>query len=177
MPELCFDATAPGARSIPRSAFAVAGPVNGANRSFIWTRDQWELFPHAGKIGYNTTGDPELGTMLDVERFDATPDHIAAWWDNRHAAGIDELIVYGSRDVQAAITAALAGRPCWRCVATLDGTMRVTDLDDPAHPKERAMVQFAGAAMTGGPFDASVIWRDRLAAAIGARTSIPRSIL
>ncbi len=165
MTELCFDAIRPNAHAIPRHAFAVAGYVNGARRDFVWTRAEWDLCPESGKLRINVTGDPALGNVLDVERFDARPEHVPGWYDGRRADGEKHLIVYCNRGNLAAVNAALDGRHCWRWVATLDGTM--------THDN-RAMIQFASARLSGGPYDVSVIWRPRLAAAIAGMTRLPQ---
>src|SRR5712691_11472337 len=155
--ELCFDAIRANAHTIPRRAFAVAGYINGANMSFIWTRHEWELFPDAVKFQINTTGAPDRGNFLDVERFDATPAHVAPWIDTRRKAEPDNypLVVYCDRSNLSAVVAARGRRRAFICVATLDGTMTFD---------HRAMIQFSDAAMSGGPYDVSVIWSRRLAA-------------
>jgi hypothetical protein len=157
--ELCFDAIRENAHMIPRNAFAVAGYVNGVNTSFIWTSKEWGLFPFAGKLRINVTGSHDKGNVLDVENGDATPDHVASWYDARRKAGEQTLIVYANRSNLTAVNDALAGRKCWRWIATLDGTMRYDN---------RAMIQFSNSRLAGGPYDVSVIWRRRLALALSS---------
>ncbi len=66
--ELCFDTIRENARFIPRNAFAVAGYVNGANTRFIWTPNEWRMFPSSGKLRINVTGSHLTGNVLDVEK-------------------------------------------------------------------------------------------------------------
>ncbi len=162
--ELCFDTIRENARFIPRNAFAVAGYVNGANTRFIWTPNEWRMFPSSGKLRINVTGSHLTGNVLDVEKGDARPEHVPGWYDARRKAGETSLIVYCNRSNLDAVNHALAGRPCWRWIATLDGTMQHDN---------RAMIQFSNSRLAGGPYDVSVIWKSRLANAIGGMTNIP----
>lgn len=99
-------------------------------------------------------GDPHgLATCGDFERGTMNPAHAPAWWDTHHGRG--ELTVYADRSTMPGLIRALGpSRPAWRWWATLDGTMRIA-----ANP--RAMVQFAGAAMTGFHADATIIYNPR----------------
>lgn len=99
-------------------------------------------------------GDPHgLATCADFERGALTATRAAEWWDAHHDRGA--LTVYANRSTMPSLIHALGPRrPAWRWWATLDGTMRI-----PANP--RAMVQFAGSAMTGFHADATIIYTPR----------------
>jgi hypothetical protein len=153
--QLCFDAIHENVPHIPYNPFAVAGYINGANRSYIWTIEDWQRFPNAGRLRINVTGNPaEGGNVLDVERFDATSADIPHWYDERHKAGERVLLVYCNRSNLTAVNHFIGNRPCWRWVATLDGTMTYDN---------RAMIQFSSSRLSGGPYDVSVIWSPQLA--------------
>jgi hypothetical protein len=153
--ELCYDAIAPNAKFIPSHAFAVAGYINGADTSFIWSKEDWALFPSACKFRINVTGDPSVGNFLDVERGDATVKDITPWINSRGDAGIKPLVVYVNRtNLPFALIARHNARHfAYMCVATLDGTMTYDN---------RAMVQFSNAALVGGPYDVSIIYNEKL---------------
>jgi hypothetical protein len=78
-----YDAVNAG--SIPITASLVAGYVNGV---FEWSSASWGRFPHATHVGINVTGNlRDGGTILDVERFDATVENIPDWVRGREAEG------------------------------------------------------------------------------------------
>lgn len=99
-------------------------------------------------------GDPlHLATIGDFETGALAPASAGHWWDTHQGRG--DLTVYASRSAMPAVLRALGpARPAWRWWATLDGTMR-------APGSTRAMVQFAGAAMTGIHADATIIYHTR----------------
>ena len=99
-------------------------------------------------------GDPHgLATCGDFERGALRPADAPEWWDAHQHRGA--LTVYADRSNMPSIIHALGPRrPAWRWWATLDGTMRIE-----ANPG--AMVQFAGAAMTGIHADATVVYNPR----------------
>ena len=68
--------------------------------------------------------------------------------------GRDFPTAYADRSIMPLIINALAGvTGWWKWWATLDGTMRIPD-----HPDD--MCQFAGANLTGGNYDLTVIYND-----------------
>lgn len=95
----------------------------------------------------------QLATCGDFERGALRPADAPAWWDEHHGRG--DLTVYANRSSMPGLVRELGPhRPAWRWWATLDGTMRI-----PANPG--AMVQFAGAAMTGFHADATIVYNPR----------------
>lgn len=88
--------------------------------------------------------DDETGALTSAQ----AGARIRAWL----AEGRQFVTGYANRSTMPSLEAELAGvTGWWRWFATLDGTMRI-----PGHPD--AMVQFAGAQVTGGRFDLSVVW-------------------
>ena len=150
---IMFDSIDPSA--IPADAELVAGYVDGPVSQ--WPSSAWTMFPKAQLVRINVTGDPAHGgDALDVERFDATPDHAPVWFDARggDAAG---LTIYCNRDTLPAVEKAMGKRKYFRWIATLDGTMHI-DGYPPMHGP--AAVQFAGAAMLGINADMSLVMSD-----------------
>lgn len=96
-------------------------------------------------------GDPlHLATIGDFEPGALTPAHAGTWWDAHQGRGA--LTAYADRSDMPTVLRALGPkRPAWRWWATLDGTMHAPD-------GTQAMVQFAGAAMTGRHADATIIY-------------------
>jgi hypothetical protein len=159
---VAFDAIREHAHYIPRDAFAVGGYINGAVTRYIWTGAEWGMFAHSYRMRINVTGEPGRGNVLDVERGDASPGHVAPWIRSRAPVTEDPLIVYCNRSNLAACMAARdSARPhhAWIWCATLDGT--ITD---------RAMTQAfqthaGGIAVT----DVSLITSRSLRAAMARR--------
>ena len=104
-PNLMFDgiaSLAPGiARQFP-DVKRIAGYVNGR---YAWSQAEWDLFPHADKVRIATRADVNDGDVLDVERYDASPDQTAGWIAMRHAAGLYRPTIYCSRSVIPAVRA------------------------------------------------------------------------
>lgn len=96
-------------------------------------------------------GDPlHLATIGDFEPGALNPATAAAWWQTHQGRG--DLTVYANRaDMPTVLKVLGPARPAWRWWATLDGTMHA-----PGNPG--AMVQFAGASMTGRHADATIIY-------------------
>lgn len=97
-----YDGVTPG--SIPAGATIVAGYVNGAfsNMNGLATR-----FPHAIRVGIAVTADFDGGTVLDVEKGDATPAKAPGWVAMRREAGVDPTI-YCNTSTWASVKAAFA---------------------------------------------------------------------
>jgi hypothetical protein len=145
---LMGDSTTPGA--VPEWVDVKCFYVDG---SFAASAEQIAAW-HGPRVMINVTGDPAHGgNVLDVERGDATPDHVAAWFDARLAAGVSWPGVYCNRDQFGAVTANLGHRNAARWLATLDGKIFHT-FDGIA----LAACQFAGAQLTGANFDLSLVF-------------------
>lgn len=151
MTQLLYDSTRPG--NIPATATMVAYYCNGA--IFGTTEAAVRaIFPTAHLVAIAAVPINE-GDVLDVERFDATPDQAAGWVQMRRLAGVPLPWVYVNRDnrplVEANLEAAgLTGADVALWVATLDGTQTV----DPG-PYPIAAVQYQDV----GPYDLSVVFQ------------------
>jgi hypothetical protein len=78
------------ARDFPAAA-KVAGYVNG---TYAWSQAEWSLFPHADHVTISVTASANAGDVLDVERYDATPDQAAGWIAMRKQAGLFRPTIY-----------------------------------------------------------------------------------
>jgi hypothetical protein len=152
---IMFDSVDPAA--IPADAELVGGYVDGPASQ--WPSASWTMFPKAQFVRINVTGDPgHGGDALDVERFDATPDHAPVWFDERTKAGAAGLTIYCNRDTLPAVEAAMGKRSYFRWIATLDGTLAINGYKPLEGP---AAVQFAGAKLVGGRnVDVSLVMSD-----------------
>lgn len=151
---IMFDSVDPSA--IPADAELVAGYVDGPQSQ--WPSVGWTLFPRAQFVKINVTGDPDHGgDALDVERFDATPDHAPAWFDARTKAGAGGLTIYCNRSTLPAVEAAMGKRSYFRWIATLDGTLHIDGYKPLEGP---AAVQFANSTMAGRNVDVSLVMSD-----------------
>jgi hypothetical protein len=164
--QIGYDAIAPNVHRITgHTPFTIGGYLNGAIKSYIWTRAQWALFQHSYHIRINVTGELRVGNMLDVERGDATPAHIVPWAESQISATPDPLLVYCSRNVLDQCVAERGKVKGWQGrifmhVATLDGTI-VWD---------RAMTQFGQLRDAAGVYaDVSQVLNEQLIAAMAAR--------
>ena len=108
-----------------------------------------------GLVWIDVTGAAPGGAFwLDVERGDATPDHVPGWLDARERSGGGAGGIYCDRSNLPAVQQAAGDRPYWLWIATLDGT---DDLALPAGPGRLAAIQAFPASMTGLDADASVV--------------------
>jgi hypothetical protein len=78
------------AESLPPKALAVAGYVNGR---YAWAPADWARFPAAAKVRIDVTGAaPAEASVVDVERYDATPagavHHRAYCFPAEHGHGL-----------------------------------------------------------------------------------------
>jgi hypothetical protein len=153
---IMFDSVDP--TQIPTTAELVAGYVNG---SYKWSEEGWALFPNAGKLTINVTGDAaDGGQALDVENYDATPADAPVWFDARTKAGATGLVIYCNRSTLPAVEAAMGpDRGFYRWIATLDGTLAIPGFTPFNGP---AAVQFAGSAQAGRNVDVSLVVNDGL---------------
>lgn len=167
--EVCFDAIHPNVGMIPRKAppFAVGGYVNGVITRFVWTADDWDLFPHSYHIRINVSGELSRGNALDVESGDATPANIVPWVDSVKGTA-DPLLIYCNRSNIDACVAARneahdkTGRYAFMWEATLDGTI-----------SQRAMTQFSQTTVNGSAVtDVSLITDEKLIGLMAARIGL-----
>jgi hypothetical protein len=85
----------------------VAGYVNGA---WPWSDADWDSFVGLPQVRINVTGEPGRGNMLDVERYDATPEHAPGWWDSVTWCPKRDLGVYCSWNSLADVIRYMGGR-------------------------------------------------------------------
>jgi nucleoid-associated protein YgaU len=100
MPRLMYDAVT--AHQVPADATLIAGYVNGRYANMVAMRAR---FPHALLVGISVSAHADAGTVLDVERGDATPAEAPGWVTMRRHAGVDPT-VYCSASVLAEVVAA-----------------------------------------------------------------------
>lgn len=152
---IAFDSTTPEA--IPRWAEMVWGYADGA---FAWPATAWHRFPRASRVNICVTGDPRVGDMLDVERFDATPDHAPAWVKGRHDDGVENVALYASRDTWETLQPIMdrsGVRGFFKVVATLDRTIILPGIPPLEGP---AAIQAFGAADLGIHADMAFVFDD-----------------
>lgn len=87
MSRLFYDSV--NAMAIPADAVGVMGYVDGA---FKWSDADWAHFPAAVKVRIAVFAWTNDGHLLDVERFDATPEQAPGWVLMRRAAGVDPSV-------------------------------------------------------------------------------------
>ena len=80
------------ASNIPTSAQMVAGYIDGM---YAWSLADWQRFPGAIKVRIAVFASTNAGTVLDVERGDATPAQAVGWVQRRRAAGVDPTVYCG----------------------------------------------------------------------------------
>lgn len=103
-------------------------------------------------------GDPGTrATVADVESGALTIADIPHWYDEHHAAGRENLTIYTDRNNLPSSITALAGRPAFHWVATLDGTVHVDGFTPLVGP---ALVQILGENQLGIHADLSLVLRD-----------------
>lgn len=108
---------------------------------------------HKGHVYIDVNGSaPHAAGILDVERFDATPDKVPGWLDQR--AKFDIGVIYCNRSTLPEVIAAAGHRPFNLWLATLDGT-----ITQPILPPTGKLVaiQALGADMLGFNADLSVV--------------------
>lgn len=81
----------------------VAGYIDGRYR---WTREEWDLFPHADHVHISVRAANDAGDVLDVEIGDATPEQTRGWIEKRKAAGLYRPTIYCSYSTVPAVRAA-----------------------------------------------------------------------
>jgi hypothetical protein len=122
----------------------VDGVIAYANGRYAWDASDIARFIEAGrkvhKYDVNGLG-VQIADVLDVERFDATPEMIPGWVDERWATH-STAAVYCSRVNVPEVIEELAGRPCYLVVADWTGVPHLPVLDLPPRV-EIAAVQYA----------------------------------
>lgn len=93
MTRIFYDAVT--ASNIPRDAQGVCGYVDGR---YAWSLADWNLFPQAVKVDIAVRSTTNAGTVLDVERGNATPAQSVDWVLMRRAAGADPTIYCNELD-------------------------------------------------------------------------------
>ncbi len=82
-----YDSTDPSA--IPFDGELVAGYVDGR---YAWSPVQWATFPRKVHVPIAVFASTDDGIVLDVERWDATPQQAPDWVLMRRAAGVDPTV-------------------------------------------------------------------------------------
>jgi hypothetical protein len=101
------DSASPAA--IPLGGLDVAGGyVNGL---YAWKESDWDRFGKLPQMRINVDATPNRGNCLDVERFDATPDHAPGWWDSVTWCSRSDLWVYCSWSSLVAVIQNMGSRP------------------------------------------------------------------
>ena len=135
------DTVGPGQMKIDGSFEGVIAYGDG---DFAWPAAQVDRYVSAGKhlYRYEVTGyKPHLGSILDVERYDATPAEAAVWVPQRNDIEPDAGC-YVSLDGVPELLDHIGDEPCWLVVADWTGTPHVPHLELPSNVK-LAAVQYA----------------------------------
>lgn len=135
------------AAAIPTDAAMVAGYVDGAYR---WSDAAWARFPNAVHVGIATQASTNDGTVLDIERGDATPRDAPGWLRWRQEAGIVQPTLYCGLAAVGAVREACGGLLYWLWVADWTG--------QPHAVSYAAAVQYADGRMLGTGYDLSIVY-------------------
>jgi hypothetical protein len=106
--------------------------VNGA---YAWPTAQVSRFDAAGKyvrrVDVNGSA-PHLASVLDVERYDATPAMAAGWVRERNQySGVQDATVYISKDNLCELVDAIGhDTPVWVIIADWTGVPHVADVGE-----------------------------------------------
>lgn len=130
-----YDSVSPG--KIPRGALMAIGYANGL---YAWPEPAWAQFPDSRKARIDVIGnDPGQASILDVERYDATPAHAAEWVPARDRFRPGTATIYcdlaALPDVFTAIMPVNAGSTCWIWLGDWTGTPHV-----PTHHKDGSAI-------------------------------------
>lgn len=142
---IMYDSVNPS--QIPRNAQMVAGYGNGL---YEWTAADWALFPSAVHISIDVNGsDPAGCGVLDVERYDASPQTAAIWIKERVATG-HAATIYCSRSTMPAVQKACSG---------LNYVIWVADYTGQPHAIPGTVAtQYENHAVTGANYDISSVY-------------------
>lgn len=137
-----YDSVTPD--TISANATMVAGYVDGHYANLTAMRAR---FPHALIVGIAVSAHTDDGEVLDVERYDASPDEAPGWATRRRQAGVDPSVYCNSSTwpaVRAAFHAANVAEPHY-WIAQWDGS--------PTIPAGAVAKQHSNP----GPFDVSSV--------------------
>lgn len=139
------------------SVAGMDGVLAYANGDFAWPASQIRRFAVAGKqiahIDVDGTA-PNKAAILDVERFDATPETARTWIPQRNAFR-DDAAIYCSRFNLDQLFSMLTGLSYWLIVADWTGTPHVVDM--PLPPGVRYLgTQYSSVL----PYDVTAIYAD-----------------
>lgn len=134
------------------------GVIAYCNGDYAWTAAEEERFTAAGKqvLHYDVIGNAWLkASILDVERYDATPDTAREWIQERNAYRHDATI-YISKDNVSELFAKCGGLTYWLLLADWTGVPHMPRIPVPGG------VRIAGSqyATIKGEFDASSVYAD-----------------
>lgn len=87
MSRIFYDSVTAG--RIPKDAVGVIGYDDGL---YKWSVSDWALFPHAVHVHIAVFASTNSGQVLDVERYDASPDQAPGWVTMRRHAGVDPTV-------------------------------------------------------------------------------------
>lgn len=100
--------------NIPLTAQVVAGYVDGPRSQWPWSG--WMRFAGHVRVAIAVTASCDNGHVLDVERYDATPEQAPGWVLRRREAGCDPSVYIGKARwarCQAAFAAQGVAEPHW----------------------------------------------------------------
>lgn len=136
------------AAAIPTNVSGVLGYVDGA---YAWTEADWARFPDGvAKVGIAVFASTMAGTVLDVERGDATPDQAPNWVVRRRSSGVDPWVYCNLSTwdaVIAAFNSAGVDQPHY-WIAHYDGIAEI--------PRGALGKQYVDPPASGGNYDLSV---------------------
>ena len=133
------------ASDIPRSAAIVAGYID--HPLYTWKASDWALFPNAVKVRIAINASTNAGDVLDVERYDATPDQAPGWIRMRQASGLSTPTIYCNYSSWPAVKAACAGLQYDAWIADYDNNPTI-------YPGACAH-QYINEPLSGGHYDLS----------------------
>ena len=135
------DTANPGGLAIDNTYQGVLAYADGR---YAWPLPEIHRFASAGKIinrVCTNARNPRLGRILDVERWDATPEEAGVWVPERNRLRNDAT-VYCNTSTVPAVADALGRNPCWLIVADWTGEPHIPQMSLPANIR-LAGVQYA----------------------------------
>jgi hypothetical protein len=131
-PLIFRDTVSPQAMAIDDS---YQGVIAYANGRYAWPAAEVSRFLHAGKRlhKYDVNGSGvQIADVLDVERYDATPQQARGWVEERWATH-STAACYLSLDVVPELVRCLGPVPCYLIVAHWTGKPHIPELALPPH--------------------------------------------
>ena len=127
-----------------------------SNGEFEWPQEEIDRYVDAGKHLYRIDvigNNPHGASILDVERFDATPETAGVWVPQRNTIDGDAT-VYVSLDSVSSVIDACEHDPLWLIVADFTGVPHI-----PALPALPANIKLAAVQYETFPqFDLSAVY-------------------